>query len=294
MHAQLVDLWNAAFGEAFPMDLRLWRQNLEAQPCELLVETREGRPAGFALARRAPGKGWVEALAVAPEWRRQGLGSALLEQACAWTEAPLVRLGAGPAHFFPGVPAGGEGFFAARGFARDWHATDLVLEADEAAPGALPEAVLPCPPDRVPDLLGFLEREFPDRWLTDTRLRLARGESSTGILIALVDGGVEGFCHVYHPGSVTLGPSVYWRAALGERWGGLGPVGVSRAVRGRGLGHAMVEGAIRHLRSLGCRQIGVDWTGIPEFYERFGFRPWRVYRGMARVARQESGVGRRA
>lgn len=269
------------------MDLRLWRQNLEGHPsydpAGLLVETREDRPVAFALARRAPGKGWLEALAVAPEWQGRGLGSDLLERACAWTGASLVRLGAGPAHFFPGVPAGGEAFFAARGFTPDWHATDLRLDAPEEAPPPLPDSVLPCPPDRVGDLLAFLEREFPDRWLSDTRLRLARGEAPEGILIAVAEGAVEGFCHVYHPGCVTLGPSVYWRAALGARWGGLGPVGVSRAVRGRGLGNALVEGAIRHLRALGCRSIGVDWTGIPEFYERFGFRPWRTYRGMTRT-----------
>lgn len=89
MHADLVDLWNAAFGQAFPMDLRLWRQNLEAHPSfapeGLFVESREGRPVGLALARRAPDKGWVEALAVAPGWQRRGIGGRLLEQACAWT-----------------------------------------------------------------------------------------------------------------------------------------------------------------------------------------------------------------
>lgn len=291
MDGPLVRLWNLAFGPAWPMDPRLWEQNLAGHPSwdpeGLFLEGTPGEPRGFALARRAAGQAWIEALAVHPEHRGRGLGTRLLERACAWAGLRPVRLGAGPAHFFPGVPddcPGARDFFRRRGFEPDWEAWDLVRELPERAPGPLPEGILPCPGDRVGDLVDFLDREFPGRWRADTLLRLERGEDPGNVLVALVEGRVEGFCHVFHPGCRTLGPSVYWRPEGGALRGGLGPVGVSRAVRGRGLGRDLVEGAVRHLQVLGCREMGVDWTILLDFYAGSGFRPDRRYQGMARPA----------
>ena len=289
MEADLVQLWNEAFGEAFPMDLRLWRQNLQEHPSwdpeGLLLERSGGQVVGLAVARRGPEQAWVEALAVHPGHRGRGVATRLLGRACAWAGERPVRLGAGPAHFFPGVPdpcPGALEFFERRGFRPDWEAWDLAMELPSGPPDPLPPGILPCPPERAPDLLAFLEREYPGRWLSDTRLRLDAGESPSQVLVAVVEGRVEGFCHLFHAGCERLGPSVYWRGAMGPGWGGLGPIGVSRGVRGQGLGQALVEGAIRHLQGLGCRKMGVDWTILLDFYGRFGLRPWHRYRGMVR------------
>lgn len=290
MERAILDLWNRAFGAAFPMDLRLWRQNLDGHPSwdpgGLFLEGPERHPLGLAVARRTDSQAWLEALAVDPDARGRGVGSRLLERATAWGAGRPWRLGAGPAHFFPGVPEdcpGAEAFFARRGFRADWEAWDLLGRFAGEAPPPLPAGILPCPAGAVGALLEFLGREFPGRWLEDTRLRLERGESPGEILVALRGHAVEGFCHVYHPGCATLGPSVSWREAMGPAWGGLGPIGVGRAQRGRGLGRDLVEGAVRHLRNLGCRTIAVDWTILLDFYGRFSFRPWRRYRGMLRA-----------
>lgn len=286
----MIDLWNRAFPPPFVMDERLWRQNVEqGPPCEVLVETARGRPVGFAVVRRGPEGGWVEALGVDPEHRRRGIGSRLLRRAegAIRTDRAAVpgwlRLGAGPAHFFPGLPHGlDRGFFERRGFRADWEAHDLLLAG--GSPAALPAVVRSCRPADVPALLEFLDGEFPGRWARDTRRRLDRETGPADVLLAVPDGVVAGFCHVYHADSAVLGPSVFWREAMGTAWGGLGPVGVAAARRGTGLGRDLVAGAIAFLRSRGCRSIGVDWTGIPQFYRRFGFETWIRYTGMKREA----------
>jgi putative acetyltransferase len=49
----------------------------------------------------------------------------------------------------------------------------------------------------------------------------------------------------------------------------LAPVGVSKAMQGRGIGTALIRHAIRRAQALGCRSIFV--LGAPAYYERFGF-----------------------
>ena len=52
-------------------------------------------------------------------------------------------------------------------------------------------------------------------------------------------------------------------------WYGLGPVSVSPAVQGEGVGQALVRAGLERLRSLGAR--GCVLLGEPTYYKRFGF-----------------------
>jgi GNAT superfamily N-acetyltransferase len=278
---ELADLWNRAMGPAFPMDLRLLRQNtLEHPSFDPAGIFLEGQ--GFALACRGPERGHIEALGVAPEARRRGLGRRLLERALEWLGPGPVRAGAGPAHFFPGVPEEMEParrLLEAHGFRPTWKAHDLVRTLNSPPPP--PAAGLgPCRRGEEPALLDFLQREFPGRWLQDTRRRLEIEPQD--VVLARQGAKVVGFCHIFHPGSAVLGPSVYWRGLLGPAWGGLGPVGVAAGARGQGLGRALLQAALHHLWGRGARTIAVDWTGLPDFYARLGFRIWKTYQGMER------------
>lgn len=49
----------------------------------------------------------------------------------------------------------------------------------------------------------------------------------------------------------------------------LAPVAVRRAMQGKGVGAALVRGAIERARALECEIVFV--LGAPEYYQRFGF-----------------------
>lgn len=64
--------------------------------CDLFLVASNGREiCGYTAVRVLPGNGlaWVQDIAVAPEWRREGIGSQLLREAAAWAvEQHLPRL----------------------------------------------------------------------------------------------------------------------------------------------------------------------------------------------------------
>ncbi|MEW6284065.1 MAG: GNAT family N-acetyltransferase [Candidatus Eremiobacterota bacterium] len=274
----VVELWNRAFGGAFPLDGRLLLHNTTENPPFTLLAASDGTAVGFAVGR----PGFVDALGVVPERRRQGVGSALLDALLDRMGPGPVRAGGGPAHFFPGIPdefqACAAPLFERRGFRPDWTAVDL------RRPGADPPPpdprIRPC---SAPDsLLAFLEREFPGRWLRDTRRRLEREPDPSSILVSTKEGRVVAFCHTFGPWDRVLGPSVFWRVLLSYPWGGLGPVGVAADCRGEGLGLGLVHTAIHSLAARGAADIVVDWTGVPDFYEKAGFTVWQRYRSWLR------------
>jgi GNAT superfamily N-acetyltransferase len=55
-------------------------------------------------------------------------------------------------------------------------------------------------------------------------------------------------------------------------------MGLSPALRGRGLGLALLDRAMVHLASRGADEMVIDWTILLDFYGRLGFTPCRRYR----------------
>ena len=55
-----------------------------------------------------------------------------------------------------------------------------------------------------------------------------------------------------------------------QGWYGLGPIAVSPAHQGQGIGRALIENGLVALRKLGAQ--GCVLLGEPKFYGRFGFR----------------------
>jgi predicted N-acetyltransferase YhbS len=174
------------------------------------------------------------------------------------------------------------GFFSALGLVADWHAYDLLcqgpfgpLEADWDE--SIYRLVRPPQIEELQRLLAHFGR----RWQLDTerRCQALRAGLPEEIMGAFQQGKLVGFCHVWSPLSMNLGPSTFWLDRSDQAWGGIGPIGVHPEQRGLGLGAGVVMAATAYLRRQGKQRIGVDWTGLPKFYERCGFRPWLSYRG---------------
>lgn len=300
--AAVVSLWNRAMGALFPLRRRLLHQvtlgDPGLEPGDALVAWRGEQALGFALARSWPpraahgeAQGWLEVVVVDRAWQRQGLGTALADEAerrLAARGVETVWAGGGPALLFPGVcsqlPAA-RPFMEGRGYALFHEVHDLLgdLEAmprpaqvDRAleAAGAV---VRPCAEDEWELLVAFLERHFADGWLRDRHRQRAMGAPAGEVYLLWAAGEVAGFAQTYTRDSPVLGPSVYWAPALGVAEGGLGPIGLAEAWRGRGLGLALLALALEGLRDRGARRAVIDWTELLGFYGRLGFRVWRSY-----------------
>jgi ribosomal protein S18 acetylase RimI-like enzyme len=303
---QVLNVWNAALGEQFPLSRDLFLQNgvrdphFDPEACWMATVPGHPDAVGFCLAKVVreplgadgwlPRQGWVSLLAVHPAYQGRGIGAALLARAEMYLRArrrDVITLGGDPNHFLPGVPAG-EGaaaFFRAAGYefvgdAYDLHRTvtrsTVVGERtlrDE--PGV---TIRPLEPEDQLRLLAFLDEVFPGRWRYTVGRFLRRGGPIRDIMGVVHAKQVVGFAQLFHPGSPWIGPSLNWTWGTGRRAGGIGPIGLAPNFRGRGLGLALLDRSVSHLARLGIEEVVVDWTTLLDFYGRLEFSVWRHYR----------------
>lgn len=286
---EILSLWNQLF-PPYPLDWRLFEQNTVAhwqkQGRQILVDREDGQAVGLLMVTPGSSAPCIDALGVLPEYRRQGRASALLEAGLAGQET--VFMGGSLSHFLPGIPAELEqsvDFFLKRGFETVERSVDL---AQDLAPRQGPFET--CDRDQVPALLAMLEREFPGRWSRDTHHRLGLEGNLEDVVILREGDQVLGFCHTWHAGNRWLGPSTYWVRHQPLAWGGLGPVGLAAASRGRGLGQRLLEESLNYLSHRQVERVVVDWTTLVDFYRRAGFKVCRSYTRMARRKPGEPGM----
>jgi GNAT superfamily N-acetyltransferase len=308
MIPEMVTVWNAAMGDAFPLSEALFRQNTVNDPhfdpagCAVGCDPETGRVLGFCLAKVAreplgadgllPDRGWISAVAVDPSAQRKGVGTALLRQAEEFLRAcgrHRAVLGCDPAHFFQGAPAEspGVGFFSARGYRLQGDAYDLRRSVSgyqtpagvDAALGAHPDLeIRPLGPGEEGALLEFLDSAFPGRWRYSAGRFLASGGKIKDIMGVVRRGAVLGFALLFHPRSRWIGPSIAWTRHLSRPAGGLGPMGVTLSLRGRGIGLALLDRAVMEVTRRGVADMVIDWTILLDFYAKLGFVPWKHYR----------------
>ncbi len=310
---EVVAVWNAAAGRAFPLREALFRQNTVLDPqfdpagAALVCDPSTGRVVGCGIVKVArepigadgllPDRGWISFLAVHPDYQRRGIGMSLLRTGEAFLRArsrPKAVLGTDPAHFFPGVPddTGASTFFEACGYALRGEAYDLHrflhgYRTPETVTAALAQnsdvEVRPLAAGEEQALDRFLETTFPGRWRYTMNRFLACGGAVGDVMGVVQHGAVRGFAMLFHPGSRWIGPSIAWTWSGGGRGddaaaGGLGPMGLAPESRGRGLGRVLLDRAIVHLASLGVQEMVIDWTILLDFYGQLGFAPRRRYR----------------
>ncbi len=307
----LVALWNRIFAPEFPIDEAIWTYCTWGTPGfesgDAVVMWDDNTPVGFAVAkpwrlrpigRMDASRGFVSALGVDPVYRGRGFGAALLDWAEGWLRehhAQTAILGHDLQPFFCGVPQAlaSRGFFERCGY----QIGDTVYDVSRDLTGYKrhPSAIaterrlgnrLDLRPGKrgdVKPLLAFLEQSFPGRWHFELTTYFERGGPASDVMVARLDGNVEGFAQLHSPGTPFLAYSLNWRNALTQPAGGLGPIGVSERVRGEGLGLALLDAGLDVLAQRGTRGCVIDWTTLLGFYGKVGFRPWRAYDGMSRA-----------
>lgn len=192
-------------------------------------------------------------------------------------------------HFFPGVP-------------EDWTELGQILEElgfefvnsqvdveRELATYEPPIGVLdalgeefvprPCTAEDLVSMTEFFDREFPGRWKHDTLEKWNLDSPAT--VMGLFQGEVcQGFALIQQDGAqLPIGGAV-WGQSLGPSWGSLGPIGISKDLRGRGLGDAFLAASLLELQKRGAKRTIIDWTTLVDYYGKHGFEVTRRYRSM--------------
>ncbi len=300
VHEVCATIWNAACGPDLMVSPTFIGYNLRSstgiERSGQLAYVDE-QPVGFvfvgaAMGEQPPRQGWVECISVYPQYQRHGIGSALMDWAEGWLQerqAKRARLGAGLRPFAAGLPdpLQSASFFIQRGYGMtpgyeyEW---DVARDLSDYVPvGAVAGADLrPLQMGEEAELLAFLRREFPGRWLYEVEEYFNEGGRATDYMVLRTPHtGLDGFCWMTFEDSVRPLERFYMQR-LPHPWGQIGPLGVGKGCRGLGLGGALIDAAIRHVQRAGVRGCIIDWTSLLDLYARFGFQPYRRYTMLAK------------
>ena len=299
-HMQTVtDLWNTACGADLEISPRFAAYNLRPSAGgaqSTWLAQHNGHPVGFVAASylndptvvEVP-RGWLDAIAVAPDAQGMGIGRALLQQAESWHAqhgATAISVGAGLRPFVPGVPEAlnSVAFFQHYGYGvtpdqimQEWDvAADLAHYQPPRTVREIDGLVRPAQRDDHDAMLTFLRREFPDRWRYEFEQFVAEGGRISDYMVLWTARGVDGCCVLTFEDSFQPIERFY-PYRLPRPWGQLGSIGVSADRRGQGFGAALLDAGLRRLHNNGINGCVIDWTDLLDFYAKFGFRPYRTY-----------------
>ena len=220
---------------------------------------------GYALIRGSS----LILLCVDEVYRRQGIGSDLLNQAEEWAKScgkKRLIVGHGSDYVLQGVPteADAHRFFEKHGYTCTGYTYDMTvsLPAEKTAeiPGGVTFELSP-----VDDEIPAAVKNVEPAWLG------VYENTDEDVLLAKVNGKIAGFC-------IPAG----WNRFFGSRRdvGSVSCVGVLPEYRNRGVGLAMVSEALRYLSGNECTRAELLYTSIPHWYGKLGFVPFhRLWMG---------------
>ena len=301
-HPGVIHLWNSAAHPDYPINARFLAYNTMPSTGERIegrVAVQNDQLLGFVLACEVKdsGLGWISAIAVHPSAQRKGVGSMLLTWAEIWLKekgCKRIRLGGNLRPFLPGLPsplsefgkrAEGEEallFFTKRGYQAS---PDQPYEYDIARSLKDYQRIYskpaytdlsPMQPGEEYLLLNFLHREYPGRWEFEAREFVKNHGRASDFLLLRVHDEVHGFCWLTLPDSQRPIERFYPQR-LPQLWGQFGPLGLSKATRGQGVGGYLIDAAAVHMQSLGVDGCVIDWTSLVDLYGKFGFSAYNRY-----------------
>jgi GNAT superfamily N-acetyltransferase len=250
---------DAPYDLAAVAEEKCFGDGIAGAPVTRIVE-QDGRIVAAAVES---GK-WLRLLVVDRDLRRRGLGSALL------ADTAVAVIAAEPGNYFvPGVPvadAASLAFFAARGFLETQRTWNMHVDLD-TLPAPAAEDVRRPSADEAERMLAFVEREFGRIWRFEAAKAFAR--ELPPAFITEEQGEITGFA----------------AHDLNNRGlGFFGPTGVSKTLRGRGIGARLLLASLADLRSMGFTRVVIPWTDALEFYRKVcGATPAHQFATMVRA-----------
>ena len=295
-YSKLVNLWNDEMGFIYPIASEIFHQNIINSKYLIkkasFVAYNNSEIVGFILGKtfeeplvkNAYEKGYISLFYVSKKFRNQGIGSYLLslsENIFQSMGKTVIQIGADYNNFFPGLPCDFNNlsnlWFERRGYTvtRATHdlicrnLKDYVIKNQQYSFRFVKNADY----ERV---MLFFERNFPGRWQLEFVEYFQNYLNDENYLIILDQDQVIGFSRVNSKNQSNYPYNITWHQRF-SHLGGIGPLGVDKDYRHFGLGWDLVASSINYLKNKNCQEIIIDWTGLLEFYQKFGFEVWKSY-----------------
>ena len=227
-----------------------------------------------------PDTAWINLFAVLPKVRNKGIGTELLSYSTnKLKEIGIKRINIGQdyVNFFSGIPSPSEtviNFFKNNGFFIndvDHYDLEADITSNDKIDSFNPKIFVnkyhtTTYNGEYKELMAFLSAEFPGRWEYEAKEAIAKGKKSEEIVLlwSNTSESIVGYCMLSKNNS---------------SYGGLGPIGIAKSVRGNHVGDYILWCSLLQLRKLGIQTVNIDWTILKDFYGQFGFIPERIYRG---------------
>lgn len=288
--SELTELCERVFGEEYHITKEKLENNLFGdaefswQESKKLIDEESGEMIGFIGVKVSsnqqlyPNTAWISLFAIDKGQQRKGYGRLLLNQVCRSLETAGIKkvyLGQDFNNFFSGIPNPDEKkehFFKELKFVlnTEWHfdlEADIINNAkiEQYDASSFEKDYLTCTyQNEKAELLGFLEREFPGRWVFEAEEALENGKDPSNIVLLWDREKTE-----------ILG---YCMLSIDEKgYGGLGPIGIAKKIRGKHVGDYILYKSLRQLQKNGAIRVNIDWTVLKDFYGQFDFCPKRTY-----------------
>lgn len=296
----LRNLWNNEFGFIFPISLELFNRNTYLTNGFLeeysYVVLEDDSPIGFIINKYWPttnedglyeSTGWISLIYVLKQYRKKGIGTKLIElslEAFKSLNIKKIYLGKDYQNFFPGLPKDLKEhleWFRKRGFV-DLYETNDLINLNASTNLILKDSPFEykiCAKDLLPNLIEFMKKNFPGRWLKELNDYIKYGgDGSEFVICADSSNTIYGFCRIgkYNTPIEKIAFSLTWRNRF-DKLGGIGPLGVDSNFRKQNIAYNMIVYGINFLKENCCECLIIDWTNLLSFYRKFGFEIWKTY-----------------
>lgn len=307
----ILNLWNSEVGFIFPLSQKMFDQKINNckyfnNQSSFVVVLNE-KVIGFVLSKKYDNnpiiqkylnKGWISLIYVGQKYRKNGIGSLLLEK----SEEELKKLGVTSIsigsdihNFFPGVPNDFDNltdvFLRKRGYNVSYYTHDLVkkltkediikyqsynenkyLENGEVVEVILRYATI----NDKEELLDFFKRCFYGRWYDECIEYFENNQIQKEYLLAIVNNKIVGFLRVNNQLIDEISYNLNWSSRF-NKLVGIGPLGVDPTYRSRGIAKMLLYYSISDSSKNGYTEAMIDWTGLVTYYQKFGYEIWKCY-----------------
>ena len=235
-------------------------------PALMVAAEIDGEPAGFLIGNVADEKGWVRAFIVAPERRRQGLGTLLFDAVeRTLRERGIAEIEVGwalPRYFLPGIDLACTPaivFLDQRGYetSRETRVNmdvaltgrDFDTSADEARLSGLGIQVRRARSEDREAIEALCFSEGHRGWAVETGMALAM--APVPVFVACAQGSIRGFATHSLCGPVQFGPML-----------------TATDLRGMGIGTVLLKRCLQDWQRAGIARCEIVWAGPLSFYAR--------------------------
>jgi GNAT superfamily N-acetyltransferase len=285
--------------------------NLDPEGFPVAFDTEKNKIVGFAISivRKVPNdglgleedRGWITMIGVLPEYRRQGIGTKLLNKCIEYIKSKNRKViyvcgltGSSPNYFWPGVDRDKypEAFklFLKLGFVVSHYAYHMeqslenfsipqeVLQAEERLKKELNITVRLLQPGEGDKLVKFLETYFPGDWVRHAEIVLRQKPNNEHRFFVACrkcsgtdrEEEIVGYCH------------------YDDSDGHFGPFFVRQDLRYHNIGAVIFHRCLERIKNLGHKKVWFGWADDPipaRFYRRYGMQPTRTYAMMRKELR---------